>query len=266
MHHSTRLHFTLGMAMLLAVLALGAAPANAGSNVDQSQPIADGTVTMPPGIAQTFTVGRSGSLDGITVVSATGGPAFFALYGVGADGTPDTSVVYTAPIAIALNLDAPTTVTLPAPVPVAQGQRITIALGTIRSTQSLAMYAGAGDPYPAGDLLQMLSATNARPVNADLEFTTWVSSQASTELSLSALRATRGHPTAVLTSNGSPLAGRVVDFALRATNGKVRATCSAVTDASGRARCAVEWEGRGDLVGSFAGDAEYQPVTAALRL
>jgi hypothetical protein len=160
-------------AVLTAALASTAA---AFGPTDQAQPYADGRIVMPPGVAQTFTVGKNGRLDGFTLTSPGGAPLFLQVYTVRADGTPDLShPLLPQNQTIALSPGAPTNVAVPA-IPVRVGQRLAVALGTIRSRTSADLAVGNGDRYPAGQLFTVTGAFNFTPVaGADLTFATHVS-------------------------------------------------------------------------------------------
>jgi len=103
---------------------------------DQVQPYADGSVVMPPGVAQTFAVERTGRLDGFTLTSPSGAPLFLQVYNVRADDTPDLSRPLLARnAAIQLRPGVTTDISV-APIPVRAGSKLAVALGTIRSTAS----------------------------------------------------------------------------------------------------------------------------------
>lgn len=258
---------------VLAIAVAGATPASAWAlgPVDQQQPAQDSAIVMPPGIAQTFTVGRSGMLDGLSLTSPGGGTINYQLYAVRPDGTPDVTRPLLAKNAQAALFPGVTaTIPLPAPVPVVAGQRIALGVGTIRSTATLALATAAGDPYPAGDLFQVISISSFTPVTGvDLQFSTTVTSVWATTLALRTLASTGGTPTAVLTysSPAVPLSGRAVTFDLLRATGAVKATCTATTDAAGTAACAkVRWQipSGGSLRATFTGDATYLSSTASV--
>lgn len=161
------------MAVIAAVVSSTAA---AFGPTDQAQPYQDGKIVMPPGVAQTFTVGRSGRLDGFTLTSPSGAPLFLQVYTVKTDGTPDLShPLLPQNQTIALYPGAQTNVAVPA-VPVKAGQKLAIALGTIRSRTTADLATGMGDRYTAGQLFQVTGAFNFIPVaGADLTFATHVS-------------------------------------------------------------------------------------------
>jgi hypothetical protein len=131
---------------------------------------------MPPGVAQTFTVGRTGRLDGFTLTSPGGAPLFLQVYTVKADGTPDvTHPLLARNLLISLRPGSPTNVAIPA-LRVQAGQKLALALGTIRSTAAAGLSVGSGDRYPRGQLFQVGGAFAFTPVaGADLTFATHVS-------------------------------------------------------------------------------------------
>jgi hypothetical protein len=168
-----------GLLMLvLGAVVFGAVASTAAAlgPVDQSQPYADGSLVMPPGVAQTFTVGRSGRLDGFRLTSPSGAPLFLQVYPVRADGTPDVSHPLLARNqTIALRPGVPTDVAIPA-IPVTKGTKLALALGTIRSTASADLSIGTGDRYTAGQFFQVMGAFTFKPVaGTDMTFATHVS-------------------------------------------------------------------------------------------
>ena len=260
------------LAAALATVMVLAWPAGAGAlgTADQEQPAQAGSIAMPPGLAQTFTVGRTGVLDGISLTTTAPSLSRLVLqfYELKADGTPDLTRPL-MPASVQVNLPPGTTVIPLAGFPVTAGQQIGLAIGLldpVHLTASLATM--SGDPYPAGQLFQVPGIYTFNPVEGvDLRFATYVTSRTATALTLKPLSKTAHHPTAFLTADGLPLPGKTVVFELHRADGSLKSTCSALTDTNGRARCSsVRWKipVGGSLVATYAGDASYLPSTAAL--
>ncbi len=230
------------VAVLAAVLCgVLTSPASALGPIDQQQPFADGAITMPPGIAQTFTVGRSGGLDGVTLSSPTSARINYQFYDLRPDGTPDVTRPRLAQNGTASILaGVPATIGFPA-FRVAAGDRLALAVGTIRSYASDQLATAAGDRYPAGELFQVSGYwTFTSLTGVDLQFSTHVTAApAPTVLTVAPLSSTSGRPTAVLeTATAQAVAGRTVTFQLLRAGGDAKSTCSATTDATGTATCA----------------------------
>jgi hypothetical protein len=160
--------------VVLIAGAVAASTAAAFGPADQSQPYADGSIVMPPGVAQTFVVGRTGRLDGFTLTSPSGAPLFLQVYTVRPDGTPDVSHPLLARNAVVQLRPGAATDLSVSPIPVRAGTRL--ALGTVRSTASADLAVGKSDRYPAGQLFQVRGVSSFIPVaGADLTFSTHVS-------------------------------------------------------------------------------------------
>jgi hypothetical protein len=240
-----------------AVVAL-ALPAGAVGTVDQAQPGTDGSVLVNPGLLQTFTVGRTGRLDGIQLTSPSGGPGVIQIYRVGATlpGTP----LLASNLLVSLMPGQPATIGLSTPIAVTAGDVLGIGVGAVRSTSAIDLAQASGDPYAAGTLYRVVTVSSFTPLGADLQFATFVTDPAPTRLAVASLKSSKGHPSASLTvaSTGAPVAGKAVDFTLRRRDGSVASTCSATTT-TGAASCAVKWSmpkgGRMDA--AFAGDSDF---------
>lgn len=254
---------------LLAASALAVLPgtAQAVGTVDQDQPAQDGSISMLPGLAQTFTVARTGRFDGVSLTSPSGGRVLLQVYALRADGTPDIARPMMAGNQQAVIL-AGTTVQVPLPsFPVVAGQRYALAIGVVSIYDTVSLATATGDPYAGGQLFQVPGIYTFNPVpGVDLRFATYVTdAPAPTTLSVRPLTDTAGRPTAVLTSGGAPVAGRTVSFELRRPDQRVKDRCSAVTDTTGTATCTkARWlmPAGGSLLATFAGDATYAPTTA----
>lgn len=257
----------LALGAAAIALAAGAPAASALGPVDQSQPAADGSITMPPGIAQTFTVGRDGRLDGITLSAPASEVVSYQFYDLQADGTPDVSRPRLAQNGTATLVGGvQSDIGFPG-IAVKAGDRLAFAAGSARSTVSASLATGSGDPYLAGDLFTVGGYWTFTPVAADLQFSTHVTAPAPTQLALATLRSSGGRPTAVLTSGSAmaPVAGRTVSFVLLRSNGAVRDSCSAVTSSTGTATCAKKWSiAGGSMTAEFAGDIDYQASSATV--
>jgi hypothetical protein len=252
------------------VLAAAAPAASALGTIDQQQPAQDAAITMPPGIAQTFTVGRPRRLDGLTLTATTTGVVVYQLYDLRPDGTPDVSRPrLPANGSAALLAGVPADIAI-SPVSVAAGDRLALALGTVRSRATMSLATGTGDRYPAGDLFTVSGAFSFTAVpGVDLAFATHVTSPAPTQLVMRTLRTTSGRPTAVLTTGDvpAPLPGATVTFALRRADSTTKTTCTATTDATGTAACAgVKWAlpKGGSATAAYAGDADHLPSSATV--
>lgn len=160
---------------LLAVLAWATGASAAVARLDQAQQYADATLVMPPGLAQTFVVGRTGKLSALSLTSPGGAPVVLQLYTLRPDGTPDVShPLLPSNQTVALMPGAATMVSV-APTPVKRGEQLALALGTVRSTASADLAVGVGDRYPAGQLFQVSGAFAFQPVaGGDLTFSTYV--------------------------------------------------------------------------------------------
>lgn len=168
--------FLLASVLVMIAGAVAASTAAAFGPADQAQPYADGSIVMPPGVAQTFAVGRTGRLDGFSLTSPSGAPLYLQVYTVRPDGTPDVSHPLLARNAVVqLRPGAATDVSV-SPIPVRAGSKLALALGTIRSTASADLAVGKNDRYPSGQLFQVRGAWSFTPVaGADLTFSTHVS-------------------------------------------------------------------------------------------
>jgi hypothetical protein len=253
---SMRTRALSALAGATAVVMLSA-PAGAVGTVDQSQPATDGTVTVYPGLLQTFTVGRTGRLDAVQITSPAGGPAVVQIYRVGATlpGTP----LLASNLTVALMPGQPATIGLPS-IAVRSGEVLGIAVGAVRSTSAVALaQANGAGSYAGGSLYRVTSVSSFTPLDADLQFATFVTDPAPTAISVASLRSTKGRPTATLTSGGTGVAGKSVAFTLLAADNSVVASCAATTGTAGTAACAVKWSmpRNGRLQAAFAGDVDY---------
>ena len=166
----------LASVVVLIASAVAASTAAAFGPTDQTQPYVDGSIAMPPGVAQTFAVGKSGRLDGFTLTSPSGAPLFLQVYTVRSDGTPDLSHPLLSRNQVIQLLPGAATDVAVSPIPVTAGRKLALALGTIRSTASADLAVGNNDRYPAGQLFQVTGAFSFKPVaGADLTFSTHVS-------------------------------------------------------------------------------------------
>ena len=246
------------------VLGLAAAPGGAIGAADQSQPVADGSIAVVPGLLQTFTVGRSGRLDAVQITSPNGGPANVQIYKVGATlpGTP----LLASNLSVALMPGQAATIGLGQGIDVTAGDVLGIAVGGVRSTSAVELADQAVGTYAGGTLYRVNSISSFTDTGADLQFATFVTAPAATSLSLARLKATKGAPTATLTTGGAGVAGKTITFAMTNRKGATVATCSAVTGATGVAACATRWNlpDHGTLVASFAGDGGYLASTATI--
>lgn len=250
-------------AVVLAFVSLLAAPAGAIGTLDQSQPLADSSVTVYPGLLQTFTVGRTGRLDGVQITSPGGGPAVVQIYRIGATlpGTP----LLSSNLTVSLMPGQAATIGLPS-IPVQQGDVLGIAVGAVRSTSGVDLAQATGSvSYPGGVLYRVVGASSFTPLDADLQFATFVTDPAPTQLDVATLRSTKGRPTATLTSAGTGVVGKSVSFTLRRVDGSVVSTCVATTTATGTATCAVKWSmpRNGHMDVAFGGDVDYLSSTGS---
>jgi hypothetical protein len=166
----------LASVLALVVGAAAASSAAAFGPADQAQPYTDGSIVMPPGVAQTFAVGRTGRLDGFTLTSPSGAPLFLQVYTVRSDGTPDLSHPLLARNAVIQLRPGITTDVSVSPISVRAGSKLALALGTIRSTAFADLAVGKNDRYPAGQLFQVNGAFSFKPLaGTDLTFSTHVS-------------------------------------------------------------------------------------------
>lgn len=255
------------VAVFALVLGFAASPGGAVGAADQSQPVADGSILVVPGLLQTFTVGRTGRLDAVQITSSNGGPANVQIYKVGATlpGTP----LLASNLSVALMPGQAATIGLGQGIDVTAGDVLGIAVGGIRSTSAVELADQAVGTYAGGTLYRVNSISSFTDTGADLQFATFVTepaAPAATSLSLARLKTTKGAPTATLTSGGAGVAGKTITFAMTNRKGATVATCSAVTGATGVAACATRWNlpDHGTLVASFAGDAGYLASTATI--
>ena len=263
--------FLAALAAAVAALAVAAPVAPAFGPIDQQQPDADGAIVMPPGIAQTFTVGRTGKLDAFSLSSPSSARISFQIYDLRADGTPDVSRPRLTQNGTASLLAGTPADIAVSPVAVSAGDRLALAIGTIRSYASDDLATAGGDRYPAGQLFQVSGYWTFEAVaGVDLQFATHVTAApAVTQLALKSLASTAGRPTALLTTGTAlaPLPGKVVTFSLLRSTGAVKDQCTATTDLTGTATCTSKrWSipAGGSLRATFAGDADYAPATATI--
>lgn len=248
---------TLSLLAGTALVVVLAAPAGATGSVDQSQPGTDSAVTVYPGLLQTFTVGRTGRLDAVQITSPGGGPAVVQIYRIGATlpGTP----LLASNLVVSLMPGQAATIGLPS-IPVQQGDVLGLAVGAVRSTSAVDLaQATGGGSYAAGVLYRVVTVSSFTPLDADLQFSTFVTDPAPTQLTVSTLRSTKGMPTASLTSGATGVSGRAVTFTLRRRDGSTVSSCVATTAATGTAACAVKWSmpRNGRMDAAFAGDVDY---------
>ena len=139
---------TLLIIGVVFICAAALAPlAGAFGAVDQAQPYADGTIVMPPGIAQTFTAGKAGRLDGFTLTTPTAAPVVLQVYAVRADGKPDiTRPLLPSNQSIGLRAGA-NNIAVPA-IPVSKGTKLALRSGRFEATRKRVSRSGSETGIP----------------------------------------------------------------------------------------------------------------------